>query len=684
MRIAGRGEDGTAKGIRTDDDGKVVLSRKPVELLRQPTPADGLAISQGSSVQMDYLDVTDIDSLLITTRPSANNSYTVEIVEYYHFNIGNENAVKTHKMSRMTGRQTFNIELSGLGNKIRVRVYNHDTTAFNIGLTITENKINTNEYYDTETQTFKQQGQIATVGKVDEVINTIGTRQIMIQPVSSNGFQVLVGNSNETVYLDVVNLDRVTIGTAVSNATPYRIEVLEYNVISGGSVTHVVTHRLSDVDLTGAQTLEVKLTGKSNRIKIKVANRGSESFWIGLNVDGKHSKSLEYYDTANRTFKAQEQIATEKTLNELLRTMLGFNVTKEAKRPPTLENVTITNSGPIKQIVGSHDGVVYGAGKTLGELYTSTDGNNWTLLHTFTTGSGVTMCLVGDTGHLVVGFFNGDVFISDEDGVFSETPSFQTGSITHNFGRFKHGNVLGFNTYEAHGFTDGQKHEAFISTDNGKTFKKVMDSARLQALLTQYPDFLGNRIHLHDIEYDPYSGRLYLWQGDFDARTFYYSDDWGDTWDMAFPRGAAGNATNIIATPTGIAFGGDTEGGGVGYLRLDRSSNIKPALTIENYENEHFKFNNDGGRFISTRKFVDRTKGIYLLPYIVEFDDDDVRNAYLAYSDNGKDWQIIWQTPDTGHATGLESIDLVGDLLVGTYSIKRDYYVFTAKINLPN
>lgn len=682
MRIAGRNSDGLAKPIKTDRDGRIVLGGEEKVLLSQPTSTDGYEVPNGSSIETHYLDVDGIDKIKIVTAMGSSAEYRMEVREFRVVAGGSVTHIKTHFLSdeAMTGNKVLEANLTGRANQIKVHVFNGKPTPFMVGLSVFGTKSKRLEYYNETTRTFESQKEIATTEKVDEVIQTFGTREILNQPVSSDGFQVLANSSNETIYLDVVGVDRLTIGTALSNIEiPYKMEVIEYQLVVGGQVSHVKTHSLTDDTVTGTNILEVKLTGKANRVKIKVFNDTDTSFWIGLTVYGKHSNSLEYYNEDLRSFESQKEIATEKSLKDIANILTrGLTSTENPTKVPMVRNVVITKDVPVKQIVGSGNGVFYGAGNTLGELYTSADGKTWELFHTFPISSGVTMLLVGDTGRLVAGFFDGSVFISDEQGEFNSTPSFTTGAISHNFGRFKHGNVLGFNTYETAGFDNGQKHEAFVSTDNGASFKKVFDNDTFDTL----PPTSEQRIHLHDIEYDMQSGRLYLWSGDFEARTLNYSDDWGKTWKMAFPRGEAGNATAIIAVPDGIVFGADTEGGGIGFLPLDRSKNIKPDLDINNYINDYWKFNNDGGRFIACRKFVDREKGIYLIPYIVEYDDDKVRNAYLAYSSNGTDWKILWESSHTGHATGLESVDYIDGTLVGTYSIERDYHIFTANVEL--
>lgn len=512
--------------------------------------------------------------------------------------------------------------------------------------------------------------------------------------------EVLPGESWNTGYIhNLGNVQKMIIHTSFNTSQLHRVRVEEYALSEadgrGVRKINTITVRTQEgaVTMWGNQHLEVLLSDATVLVEIIVENVSQRAFNCSMFVYAGKGNLLSFYNDDTYRFETQKEIANQSTLNELLKAVknldfnIDFNKEESLAKKPYLKNVSILEDTGCDQILWFHDGFFYANKKSARKtLVKSSDGRTWEDVHAFPFSaptSGISKVLVGDTGHILVGDTAGEVFVSDSKGVFSSTPTFTTGKLSHKFGRFKHENVLGFTTYDAQGLDGEQKHEAWLSIDNGATYEKIFDNNTLQNLLNAHPDFSDNRVHLHDIEYDPYSGRLYLWQGDFDSATFYYSDDWGVSWNLGFPRGVAGNSTTMIATVDGLTFGADSFGGGVGFLSLDRRKNIKPIIDIDNYEKDYWKFNQDGERFVAGGKWVDRENDVYLMTYTVEFDDNAERNAPLAYSKNGKDWQVLWHNHEKGHATGFDTIFYGNGLLVGSYrKIGEPYRAFIAEVDL--
>src|SRR5690606_9913708 len=167
-------------------------------------------------------------------------------------------------------------------------------------------------------------------------------------------------------------------------------------------------------------------------------------------------------------FKVQPEIATEKTLKKLTNSLVSAANKVE---PPHLRNVRLVESD-IYFVHWFHDGLFYGSSTTdVMTIHTSADGETWEVLATLprSTGNSITAIIVSDTNRIIVATFNGEVFVSDEDGVFGSEPTFVSGKFDSRFGHFKYRNIIGLVSYENHGFDDGQKHEAFLSVDNGAT-----------------------------------------------------------------------------------------------------------------------------------------------------------------------------------------------------------------------
>ena len=379
----------------------------------------------------------------------------------------------------------------------------------------------------------------------------------------------------------------------------------------------------------------------------------------------------QYFDEEQKEFKIQPMIATEKTLKRLVSA-----VSAASEEPPHLKNVKVINDSPVTYVHWFHDGLFYGSYSR--SIYTSPDGENWTELTNLEGAeSPIAFVVVSDTNRIIAACQGGQVFVSDENGEFSSTPAFTSGSFDVRFGHFKYRNIIGLNTYESHGFDDGQKHEAFLSTDNGETFKKVFDISTLDTL----PPLDDDRYHLHDMEYDPYNGRLYLWTGDFMNRTLNYSDDWGDTWHTALPRGEAGNSTQVIATKDGIALGSDTNPGGIAFIELDRSKGTEEKPSIEKYDRAFWSFSDYQDRYVALRRWVERDKGIYLVPFAAEYDDNN--SGIIAFSRDGYNWYEIYKSTSKGHWSGFYTVTYGNGLIVATLRDPDEgFKIFIAEADL--
>src|SRR5699024_8364813 len=188
------------------------------------------------------------------------------------------------------------------------------------------------------------------------------------------------------------------------------------------------------------------------------------------------------------------------------------------------------------------------------KLYTSKDCIEWVELYDFENDEEIAWVIVSDTHRIIVGFKNGDVYISNEEGVFKPTPDIQTGKLDIRFGQTKHNNVILFSTYENKGNFDTKKHEVWLSRNNGESFSKIFDNDTPD---TFKPITNKDNYHLHNVEFDHLSGRIYLYDGDFDQTVLQYSDDWGNTWDAVGERADMWDVTQVSSIHDGLVLGAD-------------------------------------------------------------------------------------------------------------------------------
>lgn len=684
MRMAGRAEDGKAKAIKTDKNG--VIETYPNDyraLLQQGTPT---TVAAGATWESGYLKVENVNKLIINTYLDVSALNRVTVKEYIQSDlstkeIGSYSVRNSANAVTLNGNNKLETLISDSANVIKITVQNASTAPFNLQLFAYGTKGDILSYFDTADNTFKPQKQIATEASLQQLVANSSDYKVVLQQGTATS--VSAGATWGSAYLKVENINKLVINTYFDVSALNRVTVKEY-VQSDLSTKEIGSYSVRNsgnaVTLYGNNKLETPISDSANLIKIFVQNASTAPFNVQLFVYGTKGDMLTYFDTADNSFKKQTQIATETTLQQLVNILnTRPAVPKELPNKPELKNIKLLK-GTGDQILWYANGLFYANDRSnRNRVVTSPDAENWTLLHEFSVP--ISKILVGDTGCIMAGGVFGEVFISDENGVFQSTPNFVTGKLSHMFGRFKHENVLGFSTYHSPaGMGDGQLHEAFLSTDNGKTYNKVFDNAKLATLLQSGGTYADPRIHLHDFEYDPYSGRLYIWQGDFDSVTFYYSDDWGANWSIGFPRGVADNHSQIIATKEGITFGADNPTGGVGLLKLDRSSTM-PEIDIANFDKNHWNFKiSEGENYVAAGKFVDRKNDLYLLAFEVEHDKNSVRSGVLAYSRDGIDWQILFQSPIKGGHTGFETVFYGNGKLVALYKDNSKPLIYNTMI----
>ena len=647
MRMAGRGADTTAKAISVSNTGSVRTLNSVEELLNRL--ASNTTVPKGTTKSFGEFRIDGLDEIYISSSTGNWTGYRI-IVEEILVGLGAPPKVlKTHTSDPFSGAAEFTAKKIE-SHYARISVQNISTTEdLTIGLFAVARKSKAAGVSNT--------GSVRTLNSVEELSNRLASNISV-----PNGETVSFGQFR------IDGLDEVYINSSTGNWTGYKI-IVEEILVGLGNVPKVLETHTSKV-LSGVGEFTAQGI-KSHYIRISVQNisTSGEALKIGL------------FAVARKSNKVDIEEPIDKLISSV--TKLMSNTVNKLPKQPVVSNVKI-KSTDVNFVQDFQDGLFYGTKGV--NIFTSPDGETWTkvasspwaeinrsIIHLFKT----------DSGRFVACAYGGDVFISDENGVFDDTPSFSTGKFSHNFGTTRYANIIGFTTYEPAGFDDGQKHEAWLSVDNGATFKKIFDNSVLTD--PKFPPLTDTRTHLHDIEYDPMSGRIYIWAGDFDAQTLYYSDTMGDSWDIfGGQRKIAGNATQLIAGPFGLALGADTYGGGVGFIHIDRTTEMNYMPTLSDLDDNHWVKRDLTKRFLSTKKWVDRENSVYLIPAIPEYDEDG-RRGYIAYSENGRDWMTIWESPHSESVVGLESIVYGNGKLVGCYNDQTgtgDRRIFTADLKI--
>lgn len=287
---------------------------------------------------------------------------------------------------------------------------------------------------------------------------------------------------------------------------------------------------------------------------------------------------------------------------------------------------------------------------------------------------GTQVCLVvSNTGRIVYWTDTGNVFISDEaQTVFPSTPAFKfvagCPNIKHGYAQF--GSVILLSAY-GDKETMNPPREVYMSVDSGATFTKIFDKP-----IESMKDPL--QYHIHDVEYDPFSSRIWIWVGDNDNTRLVYSDNLGGTWTEI--DGVQGyNATQLLSFPHGLILGSDSSYSGLFYWQRSNKF-IQPVVKSEDIEKDYLRFDNILSLWgYAAHRWMDYDKQIYLLPFVRAGSPGGFSRLLLS-SDGIKWWEIYkaTNTVDTGFFNVMGP-DANG-YLYGIYCVGTMPYNFRCKL----
>ena len=663
MRMAGRTRDGLAKGLNVLEDGTLGVAPASTLLLDELASADGREINPGLNWISKRFYIGSLDQVEVNISVNNTMRYDVFVEEYYANAAGKYKSlgIKNIGDALNSGNKTFKASVSAPYVRIEVRALASNTEKIGVGI-----------YAIAKSKTQTDFNIINTPN-----VNAINSKKILMQEMNSTDGIVLEANggTRTTPLLDMAGYNRLNFVISTVVPVQYKVSVLEFRS-NGSSEALNATIELDGI-FTNSRQFKVDVSSKFVKIKIELLS--SENRRMGIYAYAENANPT--IDTSGSLVTTLDKKSIDAIGNQISLLQLQTSSSQDYK-VPKLKNVMIKDT-EIRWVHTFKDGKFYGSQDN--KIYTSTDGENWELLKTIPTGAGnsIQKIIISDTNRFVVCMGNGEIWVSDEAGNFGSASSYRTGSFTHYYGSTQYANVIGLTTYERAGLEDTKKHEAWLSTDNGATFKKIFDKTNLTAL---QPNNDG-RMHLHDIEYDPYSGVIYIWNGDFGNASLNYSTDMGNTWKMVDATKQNGNITQLIATKKGLALGADTYGGGVEYLNINRSKLIFPEIKDSDVEVNYWKFNdglssdNIGSRYVAYKKYVNRDEDIYLLPFKPEYlNEGDFKTTFIGYSPDGVNWSVLWRGFESGHLLGMDDIVYGNGKVIGAYNFVANESTTTRKL----
>ena len=154
--------------------------------------------------------------------------------------------------------------------------------------------------------------------------------------------------------------------------------------------------------------------------------------------------------------------------------------------------------------------------------------------------------------------------------------------INNSWGITTYKNIITLSEYGLR--TEEGARRAWISKDDGETFKLIFDQKETTKLIEGAPSWTETA-HMHTCSFDPYWNRIWIVTGDRPNSATYYSDDFGETWKWVDVQinGDTMQFTGIIALPNCVIFGSDRAPNGVFvYYRGNKSDTpvIQPLLLV--------------------------------------------------------------------------------------------------------
>ena len=386
--------------------------------------------------------------------------------------------------------------------------------------------------------------QISTVREFNLLLHSGTSTNSNGNAVNTSGYNTALFRVDGVGFRGIINFE----GTFAEGAAWMPISAV--NVSTNISNTSTQTNGLYRANVSGFHQVRARISSQKSGVMTIAVRLGAMSNSDGTNVQIAKSKDLPIYDRhAKRAFPKQAYI--KPSMKSIPFRVRGFD-------PGTNTVYGIKPGLPLQNtLLSSND-----------EFKTITEG--------FAFEANIQKVVVSDT-HILVAIWGetnttpGKVYRTNkENGVAGPFEEVQGLELNGNNMRVDR---LGFNSY--YDFLDssgkairnyvcitqyGEKtagnnaNRAFFSKDGGKTFKKVFTGPAV------------DEAHTHLMVYDKYMDRLWISHGDSGVATIYFSDDHGETWEIAttgfWP-------TVIVPMPHYVLFGSDSPP--MGLHRWNRS-----------------------------------------------------------------------------------------------------------------
>lgn len=262
-----------------------------------------------------------------------------------------------------------------------------------------------------------------------------------------------------------------------------------------------------------------------------------------------------------------------------------------------------------------------------------------------------------------------------------------SGYFSSRYGWSLNGRIMMLSSY---GSLDAENPPRFIylSRDWGETFEEI-EMKTISEM--ENPE----TFHIHDVEYDPYSSRIWVAVGDQENSNVYYSDDWGVNFERIYAHDSrTTQPTSIHALPDRVIFGSDDQPNGIKVWyrnNFELKNKVKPEdikliFTPDTFESENPLRNVAQLPSTEFKKMISSYPYNILLPFSAAGNSE--KTSRILATPNGQDYFEIFRTdhihPDLSRATINRLIPSINGTKVYVSLFDSQEGAFIVKLDMPD
>lgn len=568
MRIAVRGEDGTAKALKGNNLGQPEVVSRGIEKNILESIENIQAGSSYESERFDSNGYNYVKATIATTQPRTLRVY----VRHFYGPSSETSNTDGYELVYETNERLFlhNIEFPISGH-FQIKIENNDELV----------------------ATLSSKSKMLLFVQTTPLIQTIQTADAL--DVYNKAYQRKLFTTNQSLVAsesletkrfssDGFNYAKTTIALTVPRII--RVSIREFYAGSGESNNtdgYRVIYESSEPKFLHTFEYPINLM-----YQLKIENIDT----LGTSIS-EHSTEIRFLDRKIKENGTEGNNHEVKVVTENTKTPKGL--LKFKKSPITARRITLGHDNYFYVVDENHVFYKYE------DIKTDTEPLETGITWDTTSNANIEDIIAFEDSIVVFTNAGGQARIYQMDSI-NDTPTLVYESNTVNstywngrsaFGIKSYDNGLGQYVLAGCYGRDPAARDLLLSSDGGRTFNVIKKTSNNDTTVNS---------HWHDVAFDPYHGYIWASEGDgVNNRGVHFSDDWGSTWYTLTPLGTH-QPTSIIPFPERMVFGRDSYGTGIDYytkptLATDYDfgeNEIKPLKEFKNSNSSAYQYYGNG------------------------------------------------------------------------------------------